>query len=190
MIQKEKTVHVQTKKITGYDNDGESMVETLVIKLRTNGNNGPFEEFLKVIHNNKYKSLTVVGVYSPAYVDESGKKVEDKLSTEGVEAFQKLINEVKNPVKATKVDYKALSEKQSDMMSEMMERLEALEGKNKDAYNQSYSTESGGTESLIMIQADEETKKELRDEILSLGGKVQGLKSVEGLEKRLKELKG
>ncbi len=176
MIEKEKTIHVQTSKVSGHDVNGEPIKEVLVTKLRANGANGPFEEFLKVIKNNKFTKLVVVGIYTPEFINDKKEKVSAKLETEkGFEKYQTLLDEVLNPTKEVVVDYKAKYEEQEARLA----KLEAaIAGGNSD------TTGEGGDGA-----GEDEYKKELQEEIKELGGKYQGLHTIEGLEKRLEELK-
>jgi hypothetical protein len=111
-----KTVVVKTEKIIGHKNSGMPIIDVISQKISPELT---FNKFIKYLPNQQYLKATVIKVLN------DGKEVDE------IEKYQAMIDgSLKPEVKAGEaIDYKALSEKQSAKMAEMMQRLEALEDK-------------------------------------------------------------
>ena len=163
-----KTLHVQTKKVTSHNSKGEPNFEELVLKL---GEFKPFDNFVKHLFVSNYSSVNVIG-YFDSLTGKNGDDV-DVLSQ-----FQYKIDQFINNVPEVVTDYKALSEKLSKENEALDQRLSNLE----NIIKQNNKTSEEPSE-------EDARKSALREEIRALGGKSQGLKTIESLSNRLEELK-
>tara|TARA_R110000744_G_scaffold275082_1_gene388049 strand:+ start:8005 stop:8538 length:534 start_codon:yes stop_codon:yes gene_type:complete len=163
-----KTVHLKTSKIISYGANGQPIFETIVQKLRSNGNNDDFEAVIAVTPAVGYASVEVVGVFdlkTHEPIEGAIKKYQAK-----VDAILK-----PQPVEETQ-DVTAVIEENKQLkenMAKIMDRLDAMENK-ADTTPVTPVTED----------SDAEYKAELKAEIKSLGGRIQGLITIDQLEAR------
>jgi DNA-binding NtrC family response regulator len=155
-----KTIHVKTRKVVAHKANREPVYEEVTQKL---SELNPFKTFVKLIIANGYASADVVGVY-----DSNTKEVSTEESV--ISVYQEQIDNAFDPVKEKIVDYKAKAES-------LEERLKALE--------ELVSSQSNNTKKS---DPDEEYKQELKDRVKELGGKLNGLTTVDSLENKIKEL--
>lgn len=115
------TVKVKTEKVVAHQENGMPKIETITQSISPEAT---FKKFLQFLPNQNYKSATVVKVFEDGEevnkVDEYQSKVDAALETK--HQF------------GEKVDYKSKSEKLEAKLSEVLERLEALES-NKGSNN-------------------------------------------------------
>lgn len=114
-----KTIVVITKKVTSHKGNGMPVIETIEQKISPELT---FNKFVKYLPNQNYNSATVIRVL------QDGKEVNE------IDKYQEMINDGLNPENQVKgaTDYKALSEKQSNQLTEALKRIEALEGKGSE----------------------------------------------------------
>lgn len=112
-----KTVVVNTEKVVSHKGDGMPVIETIEQKISPELT---FNKFIKYLSIQNYSKVTVIGVL------KNGKKVKE------IDKHQAMVDQAlrSKEVKDKPIDYKALSEKQADLMANMENRLQALEGTN------------------------------------------------------------
>jgi hypothetical protein len=108
-----KTIVVVTKKIVAHKENGTPITEEIKQKLSPEMT---FNKFLKYLSNQYYTSVTVVEAFE-------GKKALD------VKEYQEKVDNAMEKKQSDRIDYKALSEKQSKQLEEALKRLEVLENK-------------------------------------------------------------
>tara|TARA_R110002126_G_scaffold57442_1_gene152189 strand:+ start:1591 stop:2100 length:510 start_codon:yes stop_codon:yes gene_type:complete len=164
-----KTVHVKTKRIVSYGGGGQPIFETINQKVRSNGVNDDFEQLVAILPVVGYTEAVVIGVFTlkpHAPVDE-------------IEEYQKIVDASLNPQPEEEIeDVTAIVEENKQLkesMAQIMARLDAMENK-------------APVSEPLKANDDAEYKAELKAEIKALGGKLQGLITIDQLEKRLSEL--
>ena len=126
----ERIIHIQTKKITSHDENGNPNVETSLVKLIDHleylklNNKSSFSKFVNIMNANRYKETPVV----IAVIDLKTMKHIDKKD------YQNVIDKMASEGKSNKkVDNKKLSENQAieidKMKTDFEKRFEALERK-------------------------------------------------------------
>jgi len=123
-----KSIHVLTKRISGHEQNGMPIIEENKIKLEEIR---AFPNFVKHLNANNYKEtpqvLTVISIEG------------NRVTEEPTESYQEIISDVFNKKKGEKIDYKKLSEDQTNKIKELekfnnsiIERLNSLETKQKE----------------------------------------------------------
>lgn len=138
-----KTIVVKTEKVTSHKGDGMPVIETITQKISPELT---FNKFIKYLLNQNYKSTTVIKV------------LKDDKEVSEVKKYQDKIDYVLSSANKTKgqTDYKALSEKQSDQLTEALKRIEALEdkGQNEDNTEDRKKLETKARELNITFKAN------------------------------------
>lgn len=137
-----KTIVVRTSKVVSHKGDGMPELEVIDQKISPEVTFNKFIEFLPIQNYSKAEVIRVL---------EDGKELDE------VEKYQEMVNKSLKPdVKfGDSVDYKALSEKQSEMMARMEQRLAALEEKKEPkATGQREAIESKANELNISFRSN------------------------------------
>lgn len=171
-----KTIVVKTKKVISHNADMTPKYEEIKQSLSPEMT---FDKFVKYLSNQNYVSVEVLEVFEQTektVKNAIGKDVFDSYESKQLDEvgiYQEKINEALKPkTKAGEaVDYKALSEKQSAQMAEMMQRLEALES-NKGEDNKRNSLDTI-TKNISKNEASKVDKEVIR---MALKSKAEELK--------------
>lgn len=162
-----RTVHLQTKRILSHDRKGQSVFETIVQKLRSNGINDDFEQTVSRLNAVGYADVTVMAVFELG----NHKEVDE------IEKYQKIINDVIEPEEEVANPIEAENKSLRADLDEIKATLAVLEMKGID-FTQ-----------VDKEETPEEYRKEVQEAIKALGGSIKGMNTIEQLENRLEELK-
>ena len=145
------TVVVETKRVVSHKQDGMPLIETI---KQTISPKATFDKFLKYLPNQGYSKVTVLSV------------LEDEKEVDKVSDYQFMVNNNLNPANpiGSDIDYKALSEKQSNLLKAMEDRLAALENKSSGLDRESLEKEANekGVEFRSNI-SDESLLKKIKE---------------------------
>jgi len=151
-----KTIVLNVKKVVSQKANGMPEIEETTIKISPEAT---INKYIKLIPNQNFASVEVIKVL------DKGKEVNE------IEKYQALIDDTMEGSKQEKpIDYKALTEKQADLIKNMEQRLAALENN---------SSESGNSEDRLKLESK---AKELNITFRSTIGDDNLLKKIQEIE--------